>query len=267
VVTEIGTGGHRLKIAMPANDQVDLLAVSPDGRLLAGANNNAGTRKIYLWDLRTGAALPPLIGHDHFITALAFAADGRLISGSGDTTALVWDMQNRAGPAVAALKTPEEWSAAWNDLAGDAANAHVAIERLLATGPAAVEWLRQHLKPAVPIDAVRIQQMLDRLNSERFADRQRAAAELETLDRQAEPFLRKHLDTRLSAEARRRTVRLIEHLENPAADPERLRESRCLELLQRMNNDAAKAMLAELAKGDPAARLTQSAQQVLAKLR
>jgi WD40 repeat protein len=267
IVTEIGAFGHRLKITLPGNEQIDLLAVSPDGRILAGANNGSGSRKIYLWDLRTGAELPPLIGHDNFITALAFAQNGRLISGSADTTALIWEMQNRATAVVETLKMPEEWSGAWADLAGEAAGAHIAIERLLASGPLAIEWLRKHLKPAIPIDATRIQWLLERLNADHFNDRQKAAIELEKFDRQVEPHLRRHLDTKLSAEARRRTARLIEGLDNPAADPERLRESRCLELLQRMNNEAAKKMLAEFAKGDPAARLTQSAQRILARVR
>lgn len=267
IVSELASGGARLRMPLPPGETIDLLAVSPDGRWLAGANNGAGSRKIHLWELSGGTAAQPLIGHDHHITALAFGHDGRLISGSDDTTALIWQLSDSPLTAVTVMEKPDDWAAAWDRLGGDPAAAHQTLERLLATGTPAVEWMKQRLKPAEPIDALRIQRHLERLNADHFPDRQKAVQELEKFDRQAEPYLRKHLETRLSAEARRRTMQLIERLENPAADPEQLRAARCLEFLQRLNNDAARSYLADLAKGDPAARLTQSAREALARSR
>ena len=47
------------------------------------------------------------------------------------------------------------------------------------TGP--VAFLRERLKPAVPADAQRVRELVRRLDSPRFAERQQAAQELEAL--------------------------------------------------------------------------------------
>jgi WD40 repeat protein len=69
------------------------LAFSPDGQFLAaGSGVNHG---IHLWKVATGQELGPLQGHHGHILSLAFASDSRtLISGSQDTTALIWDVSS-----------------------------------------------------------------------------------------------------------------------------------------------------------------------------
>ena len=45
--------------------------------------------------------MPPpivLVGQEDDVTALAFAADGRLVTGSADGTFLVWDLKNADKP-------------------------------------------------------------------------------------------------------------------------------------------------------------------------
>jgi WD40 repeat protein len=66
------------------------LAFSPNGKLLAATNVNFSIR---LWEVATGKELPPLRGHHGRVLSLAFASDSqRLLSGSEDTTALIWDV-------------------------------------------------------------------------------------------------------------------------------------------------------------------------------
>jgi WD40 repeat protein len=64
------------------------VAVSPDSQMVAMGNPG-----VYLWDVKEREILRHLEGHQNWVVVLAFSADGRrLISGSGDSTARVWDV-------------------------------------------------------------------------------------------------------------------------------------------------------------------------------
>jgi RNA polymerase sigma factor (sigma-70 family) len=65
------------------------IAFSHDSKILAAAGDN---HSICLWDTATGRPLGNLSGHLGRIVSLAFTPDGKLVSGSEDTTALVWDV-------------------------------------------------------------------------------------------------------------------------------------------------------------------------------
>ena len=68
------------------------IASSPDGTLLA--TGGVGPEKtVRLWDLATGKERARLPGHPVGVTFLTFSPDGkRLLSGSRDSTALVWNV-------------------------------------------------------------------------------------------------------------------------------------------------------------------------------
>jgi WD40 repeat protein len=66
------------------------VAFSPDGQRLAAAN---GDGTVGVFDLKTGAELPPLRGHKDFVLSVAFQPGGtRLASASADRTVKVWDL-------------------------------------------------------------------------------------------------------------------------------------------------------------------------------
>ncbi|HOY59858.1 MAG TPA: hypothetical protein PK640_17210 [Verrucomicrobiota bacterium] len=68
------------------------LALSPDSRVLAVGY---APYDIILWNAQTGARQKLLKGHSNWVVSLAFSADGkRLISGAGDSTARVWDVES-----------------------------------------------------------------------------------------------------------------------------------------------------------------------------
>src|SRR5262249_51142016 len=67
-----------------------LLTFSPDGSLPAAAGVYDS---IHLWSVATGREVDTLQGPGGKVLSLAFSPDGRrLITGSEDTTALVWDL-------------------------------------------------------------------------------------------------------------------------------------------------------------------------------
>jgi hypothetical protein len=71
---------------------ITMLAVSPDGRLLAAANANRGKGTVKIWDLQTRTVLRELPTHRGFIRLVAFSPDSRLVataSAAGDLK--IWD--------------------------------------------------------------------------------------------------------------------------------------------------------------------------------
>jgi WD40 repeat protein len=75
----------------------EVLACSPDGRVLAAGGGAKGGSAIRLLDLRTGKEFGRLTGHEAAVRALAFTPDGMaLVSGSADSTGLVWEVARPA---------------------------------------------------------------------------------------------------------------------------------------------------------------------------
>jgi WD40 repeat protein len=95
ILFEAATGQevHRLdKVA----DDVAVLAFSPDSHTLAWGGGKDSV--IHLLEVATGKERHALRGHRGPVRALTFSADGKtLVSGSEDTTALVWDLTGRIG--------------------------------------------------------------------------------------------------------------------------------------------------------------------------
>jgi RNA polymerase sigma factor (sigma-70 family) len=130
---------------------------SPDGRFLASASRHRGAipnSAVRVLDLATGREVRRFEGHRGSVNAVAFTPDGRsLVSGSEDATALVWDvsdLRNSLEPGMPL--TPDVLKSRWNELAGE--DAHAAYRATWALSvPSAVEFLREHLRPATSPDA------------------------------------------------------------------------------------------------------------------
>lgn len=71
-------------------DIVRSVVFSPDGRQLAVGSGSV----ISLWDPETGEELQRLVGHSETVYTVAFSSDGtRLVSGSQDSTVIIWDVE------------------------------------------------------------------------------------------------------------------------------------------------------------------------------
>jgi WD40 repeat protein len=80
------------------NQPVYQLAISPDGRRLAGieidASGHVATDAIHVWDVATGRELFTLQPRDARATAMAFSPDGKqLLTGFDRGTYAIWDVQ------------------------------------------------------------------------------------------------------------------------------------------------------------------------------
>ncbi|GLY02257.1 TIR domain-containing protein [Actinoplanes sp. NBRC 101535] len=87
-------------------DPVAGVALSPDGRLLA----EAGGRSLRLWDVHDRndpiAVDTPGEAHQDDVRTVVFAGDGGiLVTGSADTTGIVWDAHGRTAPDAAGTVT------------------------------------------------------------------------------------------------------------------------------------------------------------------
>jgi RNA polymerase sigma factor (sigma-70 family) len=236
---------------------------SPDGRLFATGRDHA----IAVWDLAEDREVGRLTGHNGDIRGLAFAPDGtRLVSGSEDTTALVWEVNGlRRRQLVREGLTAPKLDRLWNELSSGDASAAYRAQWALALAPRqAVPFLAQKVRPAAPADGRLVAQLLADLDSEDFAVRQRADEGLKKLGDSAEPALRRALGGSVAPEVRRRVEACLERPRQPS--PESLRRLRALEALERIGSREARAVVERLAREAPATRTGEAAKDTLRRL-
>jgi WD40 repeat protein/beta-lactamase regulating signal transducer with metallopeptidase domain len=244
------------------------LSFSPDGRALA---SRGADRSVRVWDVAAGKEVGRLDGHNGRVETVAFAPDGKaLASGASDTTILLWDAKNPL-KGLSKAETVElpaaEIDALWGALAGEDAGKAIRGVRKLAAAPGqAVPFLSQRLKPAARVDPKKIDGWIADLESEKFAVRQEAQANLLKVGEQAVPALRKVLSSSPPLETRKRVEELVERLTGGTLTVEELRLVRAVEALEQMATPEARRLLRTLAEGAPGTLPTREAQAALDRL-
>jgi hypothetical protein len=226
-----------------------------------------GKGDLEVWEVLTGKLRRRFRGHRAGIGPFAFTPDGKaLLSGSNDTTVLVWDVarqqEQRPGPLSEA-----DLRDSWRTLADDnAEKADRAVCTLAANAGHSLPFLERNLRPAGVPEEEKLTRLIADLDSEQFAVRERAAQELERLGEQAETSLRQALKKSPSLEARRRMEGLLDRLRGMSPPPGLLRALRAAEVLERIGTPEARRLLESLARGAPEARLTVGAKASLGRL-
>jgi eukaryotic-like serine/threonine-protein kinase len=92
LVFDLDTGLILWRVAGTTTGLIRDIAFSPDGQILATADNNT---TITIWDSKTGQMRKKLRGHTRLISSLAFSPDGeKLASASWDSTVIVWNLDS-----------------------------------------------------------------------------------------------------------------------------------------------------------------------------
>jgi len=247
--------------------QIGCIAFAPDGRTLATADWDS----LCGWDAITGellwkhaaGRLPRSQYTLSFAGYVEFSPDGKTIATAlPDTTALLWSVPPRR-PKPVALKTAAEKDAAWAALLSpDAAKSVAASWAMADAGADAVTLLRYRVKPIEPIAVEKMRQWIADLADPAFAKREAATKELAALGERAEPALRAALAANPTPEQRQRLEKLLA-APLDAPPPETLRFLRAVQALEAIGSPEARAVLRNLAKGDPAAAETKAAAAAL----
>jgi len=194
-----------------------------------------------------------------------FAPDGGRVAVSlADTSLTIWDTTpwRTAIDAAVAKAVPADLGRLWEDLSADAPTGLRAARLLTAAGDKGIALLKAKLSARQAPAADKMARLIGDLDSPRFGVREKAEAELRDIGPQAEPFLQRALKASSSAEAAKRLETLLTALAARKLSPAEVREIRAVRALEWMDTSAAKALLAEWAKGDPAAALTRAAKGI-----
>jgi RNA polymerase sigma factor (sigma-70 family) len=247
------------------------LAFSRDGRTLVSATREgfAGI-PVRLWDVRTGQERARFAGHQGTAYGATITPDGRtIVSGGGDGTILLWDVTGQVakGKFVNTALSPVALNTAWEAVGdADGIKAHHALWSLVAAPEQSVPLLRAWLKPAVAADQKLLDRLIQELDDDTFAVREKASEELARIGEPAVAALQKAQEESPSAEVRTRAKRLLASLRGKAAQDLALRQARAVEILEQIGTPDARRFLQALAGGAADAPLTLEAKAALARL-
>jgi RNA polymerase sigma factor (sigma-70 family) len=263
---EISGGAMALATLGRGNATAGGIGFTADGRFILVA---AGGPVVRAWDTLTGQEAGQLKGHAGGVSVMRVGPDGRsLVTGSVDTTALVWDLANlpRVEVSREVPLAADELETLWGDLAkSDAAAGFAAARKLLTDRKQAAALLGGRLRAVAAVEDALVAQLVADLGGA-FDARRKATAELERLGGLAAPHLRKALEGSPPLELRQRVERLIEKATVQRPQGDQLRELRSVELLELAATPEAKSVLDTLAKGAAGARLTREAKAAADRL-
>jgi hypothetical protein len=242
------------------------VAFSHDGRTVVAAQYHS-ISAVRFYEVDTGKLRFSVEMSLNFPTVVRFSPDDKFVAVPSDASVRLVPVVPPAPQGVRGDLTPRQCAALWEDLGleADGTKPFQAMVRLFGAPGQAVALIQKRLRPVTPVAAEHIERLLADLDSDRFAVRHRASAELEKLEDLAEPALRKALAGQPSLEVRRRVEHLLAKLDAPLTG-ERLRAYRAIEVLEKIGTAEAQRLLRTLASGPPGWRTAAEARQALKRL-
>ncbi len=269
-IHESSTG--RMVSRIPLVGHYRHLVLSNDGRCLFAADTNT----IIMWETLTGQEIRRFntitaetsysCNWDFLASSLAVSPDGRtLASGAKDTTILLWDMWATSFVHNHHL-SEAELNKAWSILGSENANqAYTTIGDLTSDPESTVRWLRNRLKPVSKIASDKVKGLIGALNSSDFQQRDAAQKKLTECPELYESSLREALNLAPPLEQRRRLERILQEAVK-SDTPKALRDSRLIQVLERLDTPESQQHLRALAAGATEARLTRMAKGAIARI-
>jgi hypothetical protein len=207
------------------------------------------------------------------VGALALSPDGKTLATTPKDSKTLYLLSTTArqlshkGPPV--KMSGQQLAALYNELANaDLDKADNAWQRLGAAGDLAIPMLRAQIRLVAvpPADVKRIEKLVAELDSENFATRNQAIAELGTVGEVAVVPLERFMEKPPSEEARERAKLLLKKLGEPAFTPDRLRVLEAIELLERLGTANAITLLEEIERDALIAPIHREARQALQRM-
>jgi hypothetical protein len=246
-------------------------------------------KTVCLWELATFQEICRFSGRQGLVYSVVFSPDSRaLISGSSDTTTLIWNLENAViargnshesevrplqdkdlSPSAnlhsAHLKL-DDLKSLWDDLAGDDTQAAYRAIFALAHAPEdTVPFLGLRLHPTFPADRRRVSKLIEKLGSDKFDTQSAAQNELESMADLAAPLM-ENASEKATPQAKARIAEFLENVRRLALPPENLRALRAVQALEMIGNADARAVLSRLANGASNSRITREAKSSLERL-
>jgi hypothetical protein len=221
--------------------------------------------------MATGKEVLSVKDHGDWVSCVAFSPDGsKLASCGSDGLVVVWDIGKRirGKPLPTQPLTVAELTDHWSTLSNsDPARGYVALETLSAVPKQSVPFIKDQFRRIPTADAKRIRERIADLNDKNFNTRDKATRELRLLGEVAGPALEKARAKEPTLEMKLRINQLLALLEPGKMAPERLRLLRTIQVLEKIGNAEARALLERFAEGNPRDPLTEDAVATLARLK
>jgi dipeptidyl aminopeptidase/acylaminoacyl peptidase len=273
---EVHSGLEIRKIDEPRR-QANALAFAPNSRLLLTAFDDRSVRLLdlaRLWDPKRGPDVDRNEEHQGPVFAAAFSNDGKFVaSGASDGKMLIRDITavtrtlRQPGEALPAAKLESHWRSLGNT---NPYPAYRAIFTLGLVPNQTMPLFKERLEPfAELMDRDRVGKLVNDLNDDSFAVRDKARKDLEKMGALVEPLLKKSLTGALpSLEMRRLMERILDKIkaDQSAASTDMLRALRSVAVLETIGSPEAKHLLEKFARGMPESTVTQESKAALERL-